>query len=120
MNNHSPCFTIDCIIYPAEILVFTKRKRYKRWHKERGLDCWLDNDALGMASHASSEKGENAFIVYVPKDAKDSAIGHEAIHIAMYMLDWLGIEINADNHESLTYLWEHIFNGIKNGLRKSG
>lgn len=70
-------------------------------------------DGVGaQASECGAPDGQSHFIAYIPDSATESMIAHEAVHLAMFILDWVGVKVDAENHEALAYLVEHIVRNI--------
>lgn len=63
------------------------------------------NDYIGMAGYAFNEEtGKTLFYMHLETPEHPGVVAHEAIHSAYRMLEYVGVEVDPDNHEALTYL----------------
>jgi len=106
-----PDLRIDCIIYPVEIGVFYTTTKADKWGKEKGIvfdhegnEAWTDAP--------EDEDGNPYFLAYIPKHVDIPVISHECMHLAMFVLDYVGVDISPDNHEALCYLQEYILKKV--------
>lgn len=93
---------------PAEVKEHIATKYNLEFHT-------FDDYCLGytavMEKFGKKHKELNMFFFITNKDpkllgAKDivHTIHHEAIHTSWFILDYVGVKVDADNHEALTYL----------------
>ena len=74
-------------------------------------------DKVGYTVQLTHTNGVTNFAMFLPllnRPVADivSTINHESIHAAWYILDYVGVIVNADNHEALTYLTQYIFDNV--------
>jgi hypothetical protein len=58
------------------------------------------------------------FIIIDEKDLEDTTIEHELIHLTWDILDYCGIVITPDNHEAMTYLFEHLLKQCREAAKE--
>ena len=59
--------------------------------------------------------------VYVAPDTKGrfgEFVAHESVHCAYAILKTVGVTVDADNHEALTYLTSYIYSNIERIMQK--
>lgn len=68
-------------------------------------------------SKTSDEKGEKLCnVMLLPKettDFKKEYIAHEAVHVAYFILGYVGIEVSLHNHEALAVLTQYIYSKVE-------
>ncbi len=89
-------------IYDTELIVYVDRNKFRRKSKVK------DNNFVGYT--IDSDEG---ILMYLPESYNEFVLAHECIHASWYILDNRGIELDWDNHESLTYLVEYLMKLIK-------
>ena len=62
---------------------------------------------------ANQERGLRQFIICIEPRTGIKAIAHESVHIAMFVLECVGISAMTDNSEPLTYLVEEIMEMVE-------
>lgn len=78
--------------------------------------------AIHCISRRKSEKGNSwqpNFIMVLPKDTNgqfDRSIVHEAVHISWYIIDYINIEIDYEDHEIQSRLVEYIYELAKSTI----
>ena len=63
---------------------------------------WGDAEA-GVRSFRRDDGG-NVFVCFMPPGAPARTHAHEAVHLAWYVCDTAGVELDVDNHEVQAYL----------------
>lgn len=81
----------------------------------------IENSTLATAVQLVAKEGSTTNLILIPVDqASDYNIlttcAHEAVHIAWYILDVVGISLTVDNHEAQAYLVDYIFGGCKDAI----
>lgn len=90
-----------CIVY----ISFNSKCLSKYLKDTYKLEYSAFQGAAGLASVYESDDGSRFYSVYVDKeDYSVGVLSHECVHCAWDILNDRGIELSADNHESLTYL----------------
>lgn len=72
--------------------------------------------AMTMLNHKTGDRNF-ILIVLICNDFANriyTTASHEAIHMAYFMLDLVGITVDPQNHEALTYVHDEIFNKTRN------
>lgn len=108
-----PDYSVHCVIYPIEIGVWRTADKYNRWFEERGMEPPAAGYELGMACEATPPGEAPYYVAYIPDKADIYTVSHEAVHLAMNILGYVGVNVDSDNHEALAYLHEHIFREIR-------
>lgn len=108
-------------IYGQEIMIFNGRKDIDSWIKknpvvvdedfEVQLDC-----CSGLAGVMFTEDGEGLWFIYL-EEKNLAVLCHESLHISYMMLDMVGVQHDAGNHEAFAYLQEFIFKIVAQKLR---
>lgn len=99
-----PDRVLDTGCYPVKVLVFTSKKKYQKYLKVFNNTEPLD-DLIAEASVQELQK--KWFSLYLPTQDICTVV-HECLHMAWFVLDYVGVEIDQDNHEALAYLQEHL------------
>ena len=98
-------------VYKALVYVSFDRKHFEKGLMDRfGVEHSVDFGNAGQCSMLIDDDGAVMFTIFADKD--DFNLGtlvHECVHCAMFILGNRGVEIDADNHEALTYLTQHLF-----------
>lgn len=110
-----PNIIVDCDIYPVEIGIFTDFEECVAWHEVRGLSPQINN-ILGKAWQHQSPDGHEYFIAFIPEGSSIGTISHEALHLAIWVLDFVGVEVDVTNHEALCYLHQYIFESVHDAV----
>lgn len=108
---YKPQIVVDCEVYPIQVGVFTTQDRAVKWASERGLE-WEFENHLGWAKYITSPQGDAYFLLYLPEDSTSFTVSHEALHMAVFILDFVGVKYDADNHEALAYFHEYLFRRV--------
>lgn len=66
----------------------------------------------GCFFHLPLLNGGTLFIM-VLGEYEEEFLYHEALHASFIMLDFVGVRVTADNHESMTYAQSYLVNEIK-------
>lgn len=69
----------------------------------------------------TNPKGHMANLILIGMEHSDECnlletCAHEAVHASWYILDHVGVEIDALNHEAQAYLVDHIFSASKQAV----
>lgn len=84
---------------------FYKDKLYKEKEKDttKGYQtrCRIRN---------GDEERSRFFIVLRADEIFETTVEHELIHLTWDILNYCSVEITADNHEAMTFLFEHLLN----------
>lgn len=106
-----PDIKIDCIIYPVEVGIFYTTTKADKWGESKGIlfdhegnEAWTDTPI--------DADGNQYFLAYIPKHVDIPVVSHECTHLAIFVLDYVGITIDADNHEALCYLQEYLLKKV--------
>ena len=96
----------------VNVNVFTDKDSLAEFLQEIGF-CGESEEVArqhnGLAWHLENYKeGKSAFIMYLPDLSDIRTIYHECLHTGWHVLAFLGIEVDADNHEVLAYLQSHL------------
>lgn len=97
-------FWLDIPIYDQSIAVFWTGESFGAWCDEKGFEK-DDNLWYSAASFhcRDGEKGKH-FALVVPVDLAWWDIGHECLHAAWAVLEYVGVMVHEENHEALAYL----------------
>ena len=116
--------TIPCDIYRRDVQVFLGtheefREYAKKKIKNKDLLDIIDSEEAGIGDFYSGCGYSIIRIGALPKTPGEIACAsHEAIHAAVYILDWAGVQYGERSaEEALTYLQEWILTNI---LEKKG
>lgn len=108
-------------LYKQEILIFCGRKDIEKYVQknpvEDGEQLALQLDmSAGLAGVLFGEDGDGRWFIYL--EEKDlSTLSHEAVHITYMMLEMVGVQHCAENHEAFAYLQEFIFSETAKKLK---
>lgn len=99
-------------IYHAGLYLCTTAKAVTKLCAKNDME--YDPDIVaGRCIHVEDvTDGCNYIIVYIENHEEDTVV-HESVHAAWYILDCMGVELSADNHESLAYLTEWVYNQFR-------
>jgi len=86
-------------------------KRYKTKPTE---DAEYSSGLSYQLSH--SGRGLRQFIICIEPGIKNKGITHEAVHIATFVLDCVGISAMSENSEPLAYLVEEIVEMVEKAI----
>ena len=89
-------------IYPGKLRVYFSLEKYLKDFPDRKGDDYALTNAFATVEHIGP------CVVYI-REPSPSLVMHEAIHSAWDVLNHVGIRVDHDNHEALTYLAEYIF-----------
>lgn len=75
------------------------------------LNKWMEtNNQYGIKATPPSDglegrviAGTNGYLVYIAPNSEVDILHHECIHLAMFIFEDRGVEVEAKNHEHLTY-----------------
>jgi hypothetical protein len=70
----------------------------------------------GVTTFIEDEEGMRAFCVSFAEIPDSEELAHEALHAAWYILEEVGVDVSADNHEALAYLTGYIAGQIESML----
>jgi hypothetical protein len=62
----------------------------------------------------NEENGITDFVLWLNEGYDTDTVVHEVVHISWHLLDYIGIKLDADNHEAQAYLIEFLYNQIMN------
>lgn len=104
-------------IYHSDILVVIGEYEYlKKVLAKKGIDVGKNNKDFYAETGEIWEKSNNSlsgYYIRIPKidftNLNYSTIVHELTHLTYWILDRVGVEHNAANHESFAYLLEMFF-----------
>lgn len=108
-------------MFKQEIMVFCGRKDIDKWLEKNPVE---DGEEMagqlsmcsGLAGVLFTEDGNGRWFIYL--EEKDlSTLSHESVHVAYMMLEMVGVEHDANNHESFAYLQEFIFSETADKLK---
>lgn len=112
-------FEFSFVIYPRKLWV-TYDASIEELQKKLIIDSddalWEDNQLDGFADtvqvYSNDINEEQGILIrFDGKESMTSSImGHEAIHAANYVYDFIGADIDIDNDEPYAYLVEYIIN----------
>ena len=88
--------------YPFWVRVFTDAEAYAEYTGQPP-----DKDAVGESS-----ADEASYVMYLGPQANPGVVAHECIHICVWCLGTVGIDVRESNAEALTYLVEHLMTRI--------
>lgn len=101
--------------FHVPLIVAFGRKQAEKFLK-KGFKCEPPEQlesCSGFATELANSKGQLSFFVMMPKVETEAITWHEALHLATYVLDYVGVKTDPDNHEILCYLQDHIVRLIR-------
>lgn len=108
-----PIYKIPIHFYIGKTIADTSKGINATWNVDIGSNA--DGTAMILEE---AETGDKAFIIRLSPGIRNpdnlaKTIVHECLHMSWYVLDYVGVEIDADNHEAQAYLQEDIFDSIR-------
>jgi len=76
------------------------------------------NDDLGAVYRIDGVDGVPCFVMYLPPARDEEVLYHEALHMAVALMDHFGVAVNAANDETLAHLQSHIVRQIDRAVYK--
>lgn len=106
---------------PDDVKEFVENKYKVRFDN---FDSYCGGYTAQMEKKTSKYKELNIFF-FISSDKETCSadnwihsVHHEAIHTAWFILDYVGVKIDAENHEALTYLESHIASKVYEQILK--
>lgn len=115
-------FKIPIDIFDTEVQVWVgdirecakdAEKRYPGKYLEKGINYPVD--AVAFGGHYNTDL--RVFGILLSYDSAFGSIFHESLHVAWFILDNIGIEIDSYNNEILAYLQEFIAKKLMDKLK---
>lgn len=75
----------------------------------------IDFNSKGYSSKFKY-KDRYKYLIIIEKGSELSVVAHECLHMSWYILNAVGVTVDAFNHEAQAYLLEYLFNNIYNYL----
>lgn len=93
-------------IYNSLLIIGFDAKAIEKCIKQYGLVYDISNSAAGQAIYLEDEEsGYTIHVLWIDKALyKQEYLTHESVHAAWHILDSVGVEVTAMNHEALAYL----------------
>ena len=123
-------FMVPMYDWPID-LYYGKPSKVKQYLAEKfniefdTFDDYCNGYTAIMEKHGRKHKEINMFFFVNSLDPRSlglkdvvHTIHHESIHSAWFILDYIGIKIDADNHEALTYLEGYIASRVYDQISK--
>ena len=109
-----PDFTITADVYDAECGVWETREGLADWldANELGSDVVRDVSTRACARWVTAPDGLPYFVAFVAPDCPAVKVCHECLHLGFFVLECKGVEVDAQNHEALAYLQDHLASQI--------
>jgi len=109
-------------VYNQEILVFGSERDFRKWMKKNPIQDQEEmeeriNTCSGLAGILCTEKDGVARWFIFLEESDLSTLSHEAVHVSYMMLELVGVEHDAQNHEALAYLQGYIFKEVAQVLK---
>ena len=85
------------------------------------FDSFCEGYAMTLEKRMSGGIKELNSVLFIKSgdrqgNSVEETVNHEAIHISWHMLDFFGIKLSEDNHESLTYLVTYIYREVMKNI----
>ncbi|MDN7541966.1 hypothetical protein [Burkholderia cenocepacia] len=94
-------------LYGGEVVLCRTRKEWDAVADKLGVSPDDTAFALGITHALESTDGGRIYMIGV-FDGAIPTLAHELLHAAIATLDHVGIPINSDTDEALTYLFDHL------------
>lgn len=93
---------INLAIYEAKVRVYFSLEKYLKDFPHRKNKDYSHTNAF------ATTEAIGPCVVYI-REPSPSLVMHESIHAAWDILDHVGVNVDYDNQEALTYMAEYIF-----------
>lgn len=97
---------LEVPIYGSKVIVsFNSSALTKYLEKNHQVEHEIPEGNAGQATVYEYESGWRFHSIYIDKDLYNvGVLAHECVHCGWHILDDVGVDLDADNHEALTYL----------------
>ena len=100
---------INVPIYDIDIYMSNDMNDYVKWLKTCEIEPDQKDKNVSKTHAGLSDFDNGNGIMIISETENDGVIVHEAVHTAWHILDHAGVIICIDNHESLAYLTEWLY-----------
>lgn len=91
---------------------------YKMFGRNLDIDEYTNAYAFSAERKSSDGYIHKKLGIILKKDTNIFTIHHEAIHVSMFALEFVNLDISKSNHEALTYLVTFIAKSVDDSIKK--
>lgn len=95
-------------IYPTGVYLCTTAKAVTKLCAENGMEYDPEFADGTCQTVFDTDNGAMYVLIYIGRH-EEATLVHECVHAAWNILDNVGVEVTADNHESLAYLTDWLY-----------
>lgn len=101
-------------IFNLDVAVFERDEDRVAVLRAQGCEACAGNPAALSSAHQNFTEGGQIRLSMVIKPGVSKAIwAHECVHIADFVMDYLGMPMDVDNTEVRAYMVGHLFAGLE-------